>query len=254
MASDWIKWVKGLSRRREVLAIAKALKIDRRIVACGCMELWEWADENTTCGKVKSMSVEDIDTVIMVDGFGAAMADVGWVRPVNGDGIEFSRWDRHNTASAKRRSLDAERKSKNRPQNVRENSASKAEKKRTREEREREREKRRDSPSEGEEHSRGKCAGHDSRSDSPASPDPPRASARMHWLAAVDPLFSKESKQRLSDKTSSERMFDELIWEEDADTPRAADRYRKALALVKRSSGRANRMAWITKVINEELA
>ena len=42
MAGDWIAWTKGLTLKREVVAIANRLGLDRRVVACLCMEAWEW--------------------------------------------------------------------------------------------------------------------------------------------------------------------------------------------------------------------
>jgi len=52
MAGEWIKWCVGFSRKPKVLAMAHALRVDRRIVAAACMELWEWADRETEDGHV----------------------------------------------------------------------------------------------------------------------------------------------------------------------------------------------------------
>lgn len=98
----WIKWTKGLSLKREVVAMATALKIDRRMVAALCMELWEWADENTVDGNVPGVTVSIVDEITRVDGFAQAMSDERWLFE-NDEGIWFPNFERHNGKSAKRR-------------------------------------------------------------------------------------------------------------------------------------------------------
>lgn len=113
MAGDWIKWVKGLSRRAEVLEMARALKTDRRIVACACMELWEWADTETQDGHIKGATSAFIDGLVALPGFASAIEAVGWLRSTE-QGITLTRWDRHNGASAKKRAQDVERQQRHR--------------------------------------------------------------------------------------------------------------------------------------------
>jgi hypothetical protein len=285
MAGDWIKMRTDLYRDPKVCQMADIImdegsplsqyvnqncqrdmavtrNVTRNVTVGALVSVWgvcrtrgSRVGDDLVIEKVTAGIVDDISEI---PGFSIAMMEVGWLIE-DEDRVVFPRFfedwnvdpkgeNKEKNAERQRRFRDKKKEGTAVTSNVTRNVTVTH-----REEGEREREESRNiSSRKGD--SQGKAFDSGSRSDSPASPDPPRASARMHWLAAVDPLFSKESKQRLSDKTSSERMFDELIWEEDADTPRAADRYRKALALVKRSSGRTNRMAWITKVINEELA
>jgi hypothetical protein len=285
MAGDWIKMRTDLYRDPKVCQMADIImgedsplsqyvnqncqrdmavtrNVTRNVTVGALVSVWgvcrtrgSRVGDDLVIEKVTAGIVDDISEI---PGFSIAMMEVGWLIE-DEDRVVFPRFfedwnvdpkgeNKEKNAERQRRFRDKKKEGAAVTSNVTRNVTVTH-----REEGEREREESRNiSSRKGD--SQGKAFDSGSRSDSPASPDPPRASARMHWLAAVDPLFSKESKQRLSDKTSSERMFDELIWEEDADTPRAADRYRKALALVKRSSGRTNRMAWITKVINEELA
>lgn len=106
MAGDWIKWVKGLSRRAEVFAIARRLSTDRRIVACACMELWEWADGQTTDGHLPQVTPDFIDELVGLQGFFGAVEAAGWARSKDG-GITLARWDRHNGDDAKRRARNA---------------------------------------------------------------------------------------------------------------------------------------------------
>ncbi|MBL7133989.1 MAG: hypothetical protein ISS78_07825 [Phycisphaerae bacterium] len=109
MAGDWIAWTKGLTLKREVIAIANRLGLDRRVAACLCMEAWEWADSNTTDGHAESVTSVTLDAVTGVTGFGQAMLDVGWLLE-DARGIIFPRWERWNAESAKKRLQNAERK------------------------------------------------------------------------------------------------------------------------------------------------
>lgn len=111
MAGDWVKWVKGLSKRREVIVLARKLGMSRREAACACMEMWEWADDETANGHILGATGEDIDLQLGLPGFALALQspEVGWLR-VNSQGITFPRWDRHNGESAKRRANDAAKK------------------------------------------------------------------------------------------------------------------------------------------------
>jgi hypothetical protein len=113
VAVEWLKWMKGLSRRPEVLGIAAALGLDRRIVATACMELWEWADDNTTTGRIRGVGARDVDDFLQLPGFANAMSAQGWLR-VCADGITFVRWERNNGRSAKARALAALRQSRRR--------------------------------------------------------------------------------------------------------------------------------------------
>ncbi len=111
MAGDWIKWVKGLTRRTEVIQIAAGLKLDRRLVAAVCMEFWEWVDDSTTDGNLPGCNSETVDSVVCVPGFGSAMVRVGWLIETP-NGMAVAHFDRHNSASSKARALNALRQSK----------------------------------------------------------------------------------------------------------------------------------------------
>jgi len=115
MAGDYIPWVKGLSKRREVLLMAAILGVDRRLVACSCMELWEWADSEGVFDESRNCHVTGVtrnalnalcDTPKFID----AMISVGWL---TGDTVEthwiFPRLGRWVGSSAKERLSNAER-------------------------------------------------------------------------------------------------------------------------------------------------
>jgi hypothetical protein len=115
MSGEWIKWVKGLSRRREVIVLARKLNMSRREAACACMELWEWADDETHDGHIRGATRDDIDLMLGIAGFSVALEapEVGWLK-VNSSGITFMKWDRNNGESAKRRAMESRKKRRQR--------------------------------------------------------------------------------------------------------------------------------------------
>jgi len=115
MAGDWIKWSKGLTQKREVVALANKLRISRREMAAVLMEVWSWADGETVDGHAPSVTKAFLDELTGVTGLGAAMAhaDVGWLLE-DDTGIIFPNFDRHNGSTAKHRLLAAERKRRER--------------------------------------------------------------------------------------------------------------------------------------------
>lgn len=132
MAGDWVVWTKGLSRKREVLAIAGRTGRDRRQVACLLMEFWEWADGETEDGylagvSVRNLSASQADTD---DEFWGQVADVGWLE-VTECGVRIPRFVRWMGKSAKRRLNDTNNKRQSRVGSVRNLSASDADKLRT---------------------------------------------------------------------------------------------------------------------------
>ena len=106
MAGDWIKWEKGLVRKAEVIRIARALKATPQHAAACCMQVWEWAEEQTADGCIRGIDIADVSLAVGVPGIGEAMAAADWLR-TSGDGIVLPHWDRHNTQPAKARALNA---------------------------------------------------------------------------------------------------------------------------------------------------
>lgn len=111
MAGEWLKWCKGLTRKREVVLIAQALQINRRHAAGLCMEFWEWADDETTNGRINGVTRGYIDDLLLVPGFAEAMREVGWLKFVEG-GVVLVNFSRHNGKTAKSRALTARRMSR----------------------------------------------------------------------------------------------------------------------------------------------
>lgn len=108
MAGFWIPWEVGLTRKREIVLIAKQLGITHREAAASCMEVWEWAQEQSTNGTIDGLSAEDISNIVRIPGIGEAMKMAGWLQ--NGNGmVHFPKWDRFNSKPAKQRLENAER-------------------------------------------------------------------------------------------------------------------------------------------------
>lgn len=71
--------------------------------------LWASADEHTEDGRMPGLTLAGIDRKTGVKGIAQALAGIGWIAEEEG-GITILGFEEHNGASAKRRSLDAQRK------------------------------------------------------------------------------------------------------------------------------------------------
>lgn len=96
MAGDWIARCKGLSKKHEVLLVARITGLSRRETADILMEFWEWADGETADGVLDGLTILDICDVIegTNEKFWLAVVQAGWLK-ITGKGIEipnFSRW------------------------------------------------------------------------------------------------------------------------------------------------------------------
>ena len=114
MAGDWIKWTKGLERKREVLLIASILGISPEEVAGRLMRLWDWCDDNIgenqideNCNAFVTLGAHGnahINTLTGNAGMADAMVKTGWLVQ-NGESITFPNYGRHNGKTAKTRAL-----------------------------------------------------------------------------------------------------------------------------------------------------
>ena len=108
MAGMWIPWEIGLTRKREVMMIARTMGVSRREAAAACMEVWEWASDQSVDGLIVGMEKDDVSEAVGIPGIAEAMDAVGWL--VNGNGnVQFPNWDRFNSRSARARYLNAAR-------------------------------------------------------------------------------------------------------------------------------------------------
>ena len=123
MAGDWIKWSKGLNKRREVLAVSSRLNTSPAHVAGLCMIFWEWLDDNVAEAQIDdngnavvtlgALQPSFIDAIVGVSGFAAALSAEGWLHQRSGS-LVVPNYSRHNGQTAKDRALTAERVAKHR--------------------------------------------------------------------------------------------------------------------------------------------
>lgn len=145
MAGDWIKMRIELQTHPKVFRMVSALKADRLRVIGGLHVAWSIFDTHSADGVLHGYTCDAMDAVIGWSGFTQAMVDVGWASINEEQSLVMPRFDEHNGKSAKRRANDVERKRSSRVSgDVREMSASEADKSVTREEKRREEKKEQD--------------------------------------------------------------------------------------------------------------
>ncbi len=98
-----------MPRKREVMLIAKRQQVTPRDAAARCMEVWEWAQEQSIDGLIMGLEPSDVSTAVAIPGIGEAMEGAGWILRGNGF-IQFPNWERFNSKCAKARLINAERK------------------------------------------------------------------------------------------------------------------------------------------------
>ena len=108
MAGDWIPLRCDLGDDPAVIAIATATGLDEFGVVGRLHRLWAWANKHTTTGNARSVTANWVDRYLSAPGFAAAMVAAGWLAD-GPNGIEFPRFDRWNSQTAKQRALTARR-------------------------------------------------------------------------------------------------------------------------------------------------
>jgi hypothetical protein len=104
MAGDWIPWCKGLARKPEVLAVAKATGRSRKDVATTLMEFWEWADDQSADGVMPDVGLADLPELFggTDEAFWLAVIQAGWLQ-AGLVGIVLPNYERWLGRNAKRR-------------------------------------------------------------------------------------------------------------------------------------------------------
>lgn len=109
MADAWIKMRTTLQDDPDVLKIAARLGLDEYSVCGRLLAVWGWADSVTADGFVPLGTAKKIDREADAEGFAEAMVSIGWLE-IREDGVQFTKWEIHNSKSAKARAQDQKRK------------------------------------------------------------------------------------------------------------------------------------------------
>lgn len=120
MAGDWIKMRGNLWDDPRVAKLCDITDQGEAAIIGGLYWLWSTADQHTEDGVMPGLTLRAIDRKTGVPGLADALIEIGWIADHPG-GVCIINFEEHNGASAKRRSLDAQRKA-----NVRSVSASNA--------------------------------------------------------------------------------------------------------------------------------
>ncbi|MGC4002853.1 MAG: hypothetical protein QM811_06865 [Pirellulales bacterium] len=102
-----------------------------------CFRFWCWCDDHLTTCHASSVTEKRLDIAVGHAGFASALISVGWLRVREGS-LEVPNFDRHLSQGSKTRGLAAERKRKERGENVTDLSRSDRDKSVTRSEQSRE--------------------------------------------------------------------------------------------------------------------
>jgi hypothetical protein len=109
MAGDWIKMRIDLAGDPAVISVAAALGFpDEDTVVGKLHRIWAWASLQLTDGNAHGVTKMFIDRLVSVTGFADALEKAGWLE-VHEWGIVIPKWDNHNSKSAKKRALGADR-------------------------------------------------------------------------------------------------------------------------------------------------
>lgn len=107
--SNWIKMRGNLWDDPRVAKICEETNKREAEVIGGLYWLWSMADEQTDDGTLVGLSTATIDRKTGIKGFGGAVLEIGWIEQLP-NGLMITRFEEHNGASAKRRSMEAKRK------------------------------------------------------------------------------------------------------------------------------------------------
>lgn len=119
MAGDWIKMRCNLWDDPRVSALCDMTDSGEAAVVGALYWLWATADQHSEDGHMPGLTLRQIDRKTGVQGFGAALVQVGWLAEVEG-GVEIQGFEEHNGASAKKRCQTAQRVAAARSRNAQE--------------------------------------------------------------------------------------------------------------------------------------
>lgn len=119
MAGDWIKMRGNLWDDPRVARICDLTDSGEAAVIGALYWLWSTADQHTEDGCMPGLTLRQIDRKTGLQGFGAALVEIGWLRD-DPQGVVIANFEEHNGASAKKRCQTAQRVAKARSSNAHE--------------------------------------------------------------------------------------------------------------------------------------
>lgn len=112
--SDWLKVETTTPSKPEIAQISRECKCSKAEAFYAFFKFYAWADATTHDGYVDFLTADDCDEHAGgLKGFGKALETVGWIEFQANRAIIMN-FERHCGKSAKRRTLDAERKRRER--------------------------------------------------------------------------------------------------------------------------------------------
>jgi hypothetical protein len=108
MAGEWIKMRGNLWDDPRVSRICDMTGQSEAAIVGALYWLWATADQHTEDGSMPGLSLRQIDRKTGVEGFGAALVAINWLRD-DAQGVVIVGFDEHNGTSAKKRCQTAKR-------------------------------------------------------------------------------------------------------------------------------------------------
>lgn len=117
MAGDWIKMRTNLWDDPRVARLCDLTDQGEAAIVGGLYWLWSAADQHSEDGIMPGLTIKAINRKTGIQSFGEALQSVGWLFD-HPEGIRIARFEEHNGSSAKRRSMEAQRKAASRTTSV----------------------------------------------------------------------------------------------------------------------------------------
>lgn len=111
----WIKIEHTLPTKPEVFQLAKSLLMSRQEVVGHLVAFWVWVDQNSEDGTLEA--TEEMVDSLTTTNFAFELMKQGWISLEN-DILKVKDFEKHNSNSAKKRALGAQRIAKMRKRNA----------------------------------------------------------------------------------------------------------------------------------------
>jgi hypothetical protein len=105
---SWIKIEHDLTTSPKFVTLCLRMCNARVTVLGACVTMWMLADRHSVDDRLTGMTLDGVDSLVGLQGFGQALVDVGWLK-VHDDGLEVVDYQRHNGPTVKARALTLRR-------------------------------------------------------------------------------------------------------------------------------------------------